>query len=220
MNDLSTLQSTNDAILEIEQAFFDIPFENSDYQNEVFVLASQITPERAYRALGLRMHAKLRALRENFFGEKKRLITLGELQEKIASPDFSKWDKMRFEVEIEEMNSNLHYTEKLKNDAIKELDCLYKHFKALPQFSREQFELGERNHFEQRLTRNASGLNGPTESLVNIANDMDALLSYEEKVRTVNDQITTELLNTMRLQMSNQLQNQPVIQPQLPNQIS
>jgi hypothetical protein len=215
MNDLTTLQSTNDAIHEIETAFFDIPFENSDYQNEVFVLASQITPERAYRALGLRMHAKLRALRENYFGEKKRLITLGELQEKIASPDFSKWDKMRFEVEIEEMNSNLHYTEKLKNDAIKELECLYKHFKSLPQFTREQFENGERNHFEQRLTRNANGINGPSESLVNIAEDMKALVSYEETIREVNDQITTDLLNVMRLGMTNQLQNQPAAQPQI-----
>jgi len=208
MNDLTTLQSTNDAILEIEQAFFDIPFENSDYQNEVFVLAAQITPERAYRALGLRMHAKLRALRENYFGEKKRTIALNELQEKIASPDYSKWDKMRFELEIEEMNSNTHYTEKLKNDAIKELECLYKHFKALPTFNREQFEAAERNHFEQRLTRNASGINGASESLVNIANDIDALLSYESKVREVNDVITTELLKTLRLGMTNQLHNQ------------
>jgi hypothetical protein len=207
MNNLTTLQSTNDAILEIEKAFFDIPFENSDFQNEVFVLAAQITPERAYRALGLRMHAKLRALRENYYAEKKRLITLGELAEKVASPSVSKWDKLRAEVEIEEINASVYYTEKLKNDAIRELECLYKHFKALPKFTREQFELGEQNHFEQRLVRNANGITGPSESLANIANDIGALLSYEDKVRE-NDIITTELLSALRLEMSNQLQNQ------------
>jgi len=204
-NSLSTLQATNDAILEIETAFFDIPFENSDFQNEVFVLASQITPERAYRALGLRMHAKLRALRENYFSEKKRQITLMELEEKLTSPDVSKWDKMRAEIEIEELNAGVNYTKKLKNDAIRELECLYKHFKALPKFSRAEFESAERNHFEQRLTRNANGISGPNESLINIANDIGSLVSYEAKVQEVSDQLTTELMETLRLSMTNQL---------------
>jgi len=201
---LSTLCDTNKAITELENAFFDIPFENSNFQNEVFVIASQITPERAYRAIGLRMHAKLRALRENYFGEKKRLITLGELQEKLESPDVSKWDKMRAEVEIEELNAGVNYTEKLKNDAIKELECLYTHFKALPKFTREQFEAGERNHFEQRLTRNANGINGPSESLINISDDMKALIKYEEEVSTF-ESLETETLSLLRLNMTNQL---------------
>lgn len=206
MKNLTTLQSTNDALLELETAFFDIPFENSDFQNEVFVVASQITPERAYRAIGLRMHSKLRALRENHFAEKKRLITLGELQEKIGSPDVSKWDKMRAEVEIEEINASVNYTEKLKNDAIKELECLYKHFKALPKFTREQFEAGERNHFEQRLTRNATGINGPSESLINIADDMKALVKYEEEVSKF-ELLEADTLTALRLNMTNQLEN-------------
>lgn len=203
---LTTLLDTNTAIQELEQAFFDIPFENSDFQNEAFVLAAQITPERAYRALGLRMHSKLQALRHNLFAERKRDIQLGELREKLESSDASKWDKMRAQVEIDEIESNISYAEKLKNDAIKELNCLYRHFKAMPRFTREQFEAAEPNHFHQRLTRQASGINGPSESLVNMREDIQALSNYEHQVQAI-AQADSATLEMLRLAMTNQLEN-------------
>jgi hypothetical protein len=203
---LTTLLDTNSAIQELEQAFFDIPFENSDFQNEAFVLAAQITPERAYRALGLRMHSKLQALRHNLFAERKRDIQLGELHEKLEASGVSKWDKMRAQIEIEEIESGISYTEKLKNDAIKELECLYKHFKSLPRFTRKQFEDAEANHFQERLKRQASGISGASESLVNISEDIPALIQYEEKVLSLSVQ-DSQTLELLRLAMPNQLQN-------------
>lgn len=54
-NALITLDTVNDIVSELYESFDNIPFENSDFQNENFVISSQITPERAYRAIGLRM---------------------------------------------------------------------------------------------------------------------------------------------------------------------
>jgi hypothetical protein len=191
-------------LTEIQDAFYDIPFENSHFQNEVFVLSSQITPERAYRALGLRMSAKIRALKENSFNERKNEIRIAELKEQIESTDFSSWDKMRAQLEIEQIESNYSYNNKLKNDAIQELNTLYAHFKALPRFTREQFELAERNHFQQKLTRQVNNITGGVESLINMREDTQALLDYENKVAQIK-QADTETLALLRNSMSNQI---------------
>ena len=57
MDNNNGLQVTNEnvaAVLqEVQEAFYDIPFENSQFQTEAFVIAAQLTPERAYRAIGL-----------------------------------------------------------------------------------------------------------------------------------------------------------------------
>lgn len=202
------IKKIESVIAEIEAAFFDIPFENSDFQNEAFVVASQITPERAYRAIGLRMLSKLQALRENQFNERRRDIKLGELREKLESPDVSKWDKMRAQVEIDEIECGISYAEKLKNDAVRELECLYRHFTALPKFTREQFEAAEANHFEQRLKRGAAGISGAPEGLINLGEDLAALVGYEAKVQQ-QAALDTSTLQALRLGMSNQLENQP-----------
>ena len=79
---LTTVNTDNAAevIREIEDAFWNIPFENSAFQTENFVLAAQITPERAYRAIGLRMHKKLIVVQEAIIGQEKAKIELEQLQ--------------------------------------------------------------------------------------------------------------------------------------------
>ena len=65
MTDLPvTLDTVGNVLTEIEDAFFDIPFENSDFQTRAFVVASQQTPARAYRAIGLQMFSKIQAVKE------------------------------------------------------------------------------------------------------------------------------------------------------------
>lgn len=164
-----------DKLQAIEDAFFDIPFENSAFQNEAFVVASQITPERAYRAIGLRITAKLRALNEALFAKKKLDIDLAELKEKAADESLTKFERMRAEVEIEEKRSHEWFTRKLIRDAEVEVDTLYRAFQSLPKFTREQFELGERKHFTERLLRQRQGITGANESLMNLEGDLAAL---------------------------------------------
>ena len=65
MNALTKIETVDhipDVLKELEEAFYDIPFENSDFQNKMFVVADQLTPARAYRAIGLRMFAKISQL--------------------------------------------------------------------------------------------------------------------------------------------------------------
>ena len=188
MNQQTTQVSTNvvteenikSVIQELEDAFFDIPFENSAFQTEAFVIAAQITPERAYRSIGLRMNAKLRALNEAKFGRMKEDIDIEELREKIDDPDTSKWDRMRHEIDIQQKLSNRTFTDKLINDALTELNVLYGHFKTLPKFTRAQFEQGEQRHFEQRLQRQISGISGARESMVNMIDDRRAIGEFEQ----------------------------------------
>ena len=185
INELSTQVLTEaqipDVIKELETAFFDIPFENSAFQTEAFVIAAQLTPERAYRAIGLRMSAKLRALNEAKFGRMKEDIDIAELEEKINHPDTSHWDCKRAEIDIQQKLTNRNYTDKLINDALSELNVLYKHFSALPKYTREEFEQGERKHFQARLTRQVQGVNGALESLSNMTDDLVAIEKFEQE---------------------------------------
>lgn len=173
-------ENVHDVLAEVQQAFFDIPFENSAFQTENFVIASQITPERAYRAIGLRMHNRIQALLEAKYGRAKEDIDLEELQEKIDNPNTSSFDRRRAQLDVEYKLANRKYTDKLINDAISELNILYKHFKVLPKYSRLEFEAGERQHFEERLNRQVLGMQGAQESLINMNGDYAALVTFEE----------------------------------------
>lgn len=177
MNEI-TIANVPDLLDEIDQAFFDIPFENSQFQTENFVLNAQLTPERVYRALGLRMHNRLRALREAQFSLMREAVDIEELQDKINNAYTSVYDRRRAEIDIQQKRANRPFTDKLINDAIAELNVLYAHFQKLPRYTREQFEAGERRHFELRLTRQVRGVTGAAESLANM---QDALALEQEK---------------------------------------
>ena len=200
MNNIITVENSQDVIKEVEDAFFDIPFENSRFQTESFVIGGQITPERAYRAIGLRMHAKLRALNEAKFGRMKEQVDLDEIEYKLQNEQLSPFDRRREEIKKEEIFSRRNWTDKLINDAISELNVLYKHFKALPKYTRDQFESGERLHFEQRLNRQVLGLEGAKESLINMNDDVRALSHYEDsvgKLENASDQLLIELSRSL-----------------------
>lgn len=185
MNEIAqiTQETADDVIKELEDAFYDIPFENSKFQTEAFVIAAQITPERAYRSIGLRMMAKLRALNEAKFNRMKQQIDIDEIEYKLNNSELDPFERRRQELKKQEILSGNYWSDKLINDAIEELNVLYKHFKTLPKFTREQFESAEKLHFEQRLNRQVLGLSGAKESLVNMHDDMKALENYEQKIQ-------------------------------------
>lgn len=189
-----TFDNATDVIGEIERAFYDIPFENSQFQTEAFVIAAQITPERAYRAIGLRMRAKLLALKEAQFGRIKEQIDLDEIDFKLKSAELDQFERRRQEVKKQEILSNRTWTDKLINDAIAELNVLYKHFKNLPKYTREQFEQAEKIHFTQKLQRSVVGIEGAKEALINMNEDTLAIVQYEEKASALESASTEQLL--------------------------
>ena len=170
---------------EVQTAFYDIPFENSQFQTEAFVIAAQATPERAYRAIGLRMHSKIQAVLEAKHGRAKEDIDIEELQEKIDNPYTTGFDRRRAQLDVQYKLANRPYTDKLMNDALTELNNLYAHFKALPRYTREQFELGERKHFDVKLLRQAQGCTGAIEALENMNVDMPAFAELEAEVKAL-----------------------------------
>jgi hypothetical protein len=204
-----TQETANDVIKELEDAFYDIPFENSKFQTEAFVIASNITPERAYRSIGLRMMAKLRALNEAKFGKMKQQVDLDEIDHKLADPNLDQFERRRQEIKKQEMLSGNYWSDKLINDAIQELNVLYAHFKTLPKYTRDQFEQAEQLHFEQRLNRQVLGVQGAHESLVNMRDDLKALQNYEQQVEqlglTPNE---TMQLEDLRNSMTNIMREQ------------
>lgn len=179
MNNLITLDNTDDVVKEIEEAFFDIPFENSQFQTENFVINAALTPERAYRAIGLRMNNRLRALQEARFSRMREDVDIDELRAKLSLSETNKFDRRRYEIDIQQKLSNRAFTEKLINDAIAELNVLYHHFKRLPKFSRKEFEAAEHKYFGESLTRQIKGIVGAQESLANMTKPTPALTHKE-----------------------------------------
>ena len=167
-----TVANVPDVLKELEEAFYDIPFENSNFQNQMFVVAAQQTPARAFRAVGLRMFAKIRAIKEASFGIKLQDIDIAENAHKMCLESTSVFDKQRLEIENQKLLESRKWTEKLFNDAIQELNCLYQEFNKLPKFTREGFEAEERVHFQSMLQRHAQGITGAQESLENMNQDV------------------------------------------------
>ena len=197
-----TEQNTSDIIKEVQDAFFDIPFENSAFQTENFVIANQITPERAYRAIGLRMNNKLIAVQESLIDREITLVEEDELRAKINDPQSTSFEIRKAELELKKKQINKPFHNKLINDAIQELNILYKHFKALPKYTREEFEAGEYRHFLEDLNRQELGMSGAKESLINMLDDIKGIERFEnnfaslpESKRNALQELTDESLS-------------------------
>ena len=176
-----TTENVQNVLAEIQEAFYDIPFENSQFQTEAFVISAQVTPERAYRSIGLRMHDRIQAVLEARHTRAKEDIDLEELRMKAEDPTTTTFDRRRAELDIAYKLASRPYADKLMNDALVELNVLYSHFQKLPRYTREQFELGESAHFEIKLARQLQGCVGAQEAVTNMQQDLPALSSYEEQ---------------------------------------
>ena len=166
-----TLDTVGNVLTEIEDAFFDIPFENSDFQTRAFVVASQQTPARAYRAIGLQMFSKIQAVKEYQFNKAMAEIDLDEKESKLADKRTSEFDKRRLRLEIIKIKDGQRWAEKLANDAVHTLNVLYDELKKYPPFTKAQFEGEEAQHFELRLNRQINAP-GAHESLANMKFDL------------------------------------------------
>lgn len=175
-----TLETVDNAVTEIEKAYYDIPFENSAFQTENFVIAASITPERAFRNIGLRMMNKIQALRGAKYTRLEAVIDIEEMDEKIVSGNLDKYEIRREKLKRQKIKDEIPYADKLINDALVELNILYKHFKALPKYTREEFEAGEHQHYTLRLERDLVE-SATQQSLTNMKKDIENLLQIEGK---------------------------------------
>jgi hypothetical protein len=203
MNEI-TASNAKTILQDLEKAFWDIPFDNSKFQTEMFVIAAQITPERAYRTIGLQMFTKLSALQEAEYQRQMDEIKKDELQYQINDPQTNQFDRRRAELELAKLKQGAIFQNKLENDLIKELNLLYENLQKFPTYTGEQFEAAERIHFEQRLLRETNGLTGAALSLINMREDITELSKYQEQI-TALPNVTTEQMQILLSNMANKI---------------
>lgn len=171
-----------EVLKELELAYKDIPFENSDFQNKAFVMASHQTPARAYRAIGLRMFSKVRAIKELKYSREIEDIDIEEWQQETGNSFEDRRNKLKVAKKLEQRS----WTDKLLNDAIKELDCLYAEFKKFPTYSRLEFEAQEVEYFtckfDRAIKNRGNGTLESLESMVSLEAFQNNLLELDNAV--------------------------------------
>lgn len=171
---------------DINKASLEIPFGNSEFQNLNFVINGEITPARMLRHCLLRLNDRISALRETYYNIELEKIDLEEMQEKLEV-ESNKFEKRRLTIKIEQKKVNRISTDKLIKDCMVEIETLYTAYSKLPKYTREEFELEERKHFELLLTRdayfnlNSSSASGQLQSLDAMNSDCSLL---EDSVKT------------------------------------
>jgi hypothetical protein len=156
---------------EISDASKEIPFANSQFQMDNFIVNAEITTGRAYRKVLLQINDRLSALNEAKYNLAKEDIDIEELQEKIKNPDSNKFDIRRWDLEINRKIELRQGIMKLVNDAIYDVTHLYQIFSKMPKYTREQFEAEEKEHFEISLQRQALKIEGASSSLLDMGSD-------------------------------------------------
>ena len=161
---------------DVAERFFDIPFENSAFQNQFFIEAAQITPARAYRALGLRLRAKIKAVKHARNESDLRQVDRDEFEDKLTDPDVNEFDKRRARIEIRKIDEEELEQQKLINDALVDITTTYQLLQKYPKYTREQFENEERQHFHLIAEqRKAAGNDGDNLMLMNIKTSPEIL---------------------------------------------
>lgn len=144
------IEKLNDAIANVEKRALSIPFGNSKYQIDSIVAEAQ-TPERAYRALLLNFEKRFNDLKGGSINRRKQENKVKQLQRKIEL-ETDELVKEELMLEVEEIITNFDYENKLADDCIQELKYMQSMIEKMPEYSRAEFEAGEKNHFELRAT--------------------------------------------------------------------
>lgn len=157
---------------EVYERSMDIPFENSTFQDDMFIINAQHTPARAYRATLLRLSSKLRALNETRHSIIKENIDIEELEHMIEMEQVKEYPNefeiRRWRADIEFKLSNRKHLDKLVKDCIVDVQHLYNRMRNFHAYTRDEFEAEEREHYKIRLAKQALGITGPMESLDNM----------------------------------------------------
>jgi hypothetical protein len=172
--DLIKVEDVPNVLDEIEDAFYDIPFGNSEFQIHAFVVAAQRTPARAYRIIGLQLLGKIDAIRGAMYAQELSKIEIEEKEAQLEDPDLSRFERRKLELELKRLQTGEKHRDKLLNDALTELSVLYNEFKRFPRYTRAQFEAEEPAHYELSLNRQIQA-SGAMESLLNMKEDLPML---------------------------------------------
>lgn len=165
--EIVTLDNSREKLDALHKRLWEIPFDNSQFQNENFVLNAALTPERAYRSAALKLQNKLNALIEVGFQKRRDVIKVKQLQRKLEV-EKDDLEQELIQIDIDEIEAKSFHTDKLIHDAIVEANQMLEFINSHPGYTREDFEEAERGHFEKRLLQEAQGVTGAIKSLVDM----------------------------------------------------
>ena len=155
-------QYTDKLEAELLDKCLDIPFENSLYQDEAFILNTSYTDARAVRNIGLRLSSRIQALRELEYSLEKAAIEKEQIEAKTYSDAF---EKRLADLEVKKRMAGMAYTQKLLKDCLYECEYLRAILAKLPKLTRVEFESQEKQYFIESLTRQAIGMPESVKSL-------------------------------------------------------
>jgi hypothetical protein len=182
MNKLQlTTENASEILGELKDSFFDIPFDSSKFQVERFVLSAEVTPERIYRSIGLKLLTSIKSLEDAILSRKEAQIDIEEIDYNISIGKLSSFDVRRQEIKKQKILLGMEWGDKLINDVIVELNIVYEHYKKFPKFTRAEFEAGEQRYYEQKLNRQLMGVEGSVGAVINMNEDFKALEAFEEQ---------------------------------------
>jgi len=178
------LNNAPSLLKELKDAFFNIPQGNSRFQNEKFVIAAQLTPERAYKNLGLTIMCIIEGIQSHLVQRELKLIDLEELDYKIENEQ-NPFEKRRLEIKRKHSFIPDISEDKFISDQFYELNTLYSHFRHFPKYTREQFEAGEKRYYLESLNRQVNNISGARESLINMSEDYEGLENFENHMASL-----------------------------------
>lgn len=186
-----------DILTEMENKFYDIPFSNSKFQIDHFVIADQTTPARAYRMIGVNIIDKLQTLKETITKLKLAQVDLDEMKYKLAKESKDSFKARRLKIKIENKIFSNRWTQKMISDCVAEIQAYKDALDYFPEYTRENFEAEERIHFEMQMNKQieANG-DGALESIHNMRMApqlMKKLLNDPNYLENVTDEVLKQV---------------------------
>lgn len=163
---------------EIKEKMWDIPFGQSLYQTEKFIMAQFKTNGRLLRQAALELNQRINTIQDQIITIERAKIDIEELRAKL-DPDShyyekNEFERRRLELDLKGKVTGSYLHEKLLHDCQKEFEYIYKVFKKLPKMTREEFEKEEEDFYIFHMEKQVKGLSGPHESLYQMGMAMDA----------------------------------------------
>lgn len=152
-NDTSLVVLKPDQEKAMLEAFYNVPFGNSKFQIEKFVLSHE-SPERVYRQLCLELSAKYQNLKTYWYEQRRMKIELKKLEKKLKE-EHDEDEKELIRIDIEEKLWNIETHDKLVHDGCVEFGIYYSIFEKMPKITREDFDNSEAKYWNIRLVRQA-----------------------------------------------------------------
>lgn len=164
-------------------------WKNSAFQTVAFIVGKCFTADEAYRKVTLQLEERERAIVKNQSAKKRAMAKLKKA-EHVLNSEAEEWDRLEAEADIEEIQSDLEYTQKLEKatqDEVAFLRSVLQHLDKFRNFKdlsdSEAFQKVQRIEFLYKFIRKAEASIALTGNVTPDAFEaMRAHPDFEEKI--------------------------------------